>query len=377
MSGDPAPAPPGTRTVRSLLDVREADWDAVAAAGPLQQSYGYLRTVESAPGIDVRYVLATGPDGSVLGALPVYLPASVTGPHPPSSTLLAHLPLGDQRPPGWEAAVYAGVAHGYCNAVLIRPSVPLSQRAGVLAVLLDGARAERDRAAAGTVLHRHLVDGQQNALGRGTALIEDAEAVLDLPGDGWDDYVAALGKRRRYDVRRELTTFSCSGLSLSRGRLGDVWESAAALSAQVFARYGRPGAEPQRHARYRRIIEHWSADLEVVLLRRGTRLVGFSSVVAWGTDLYVLDYGLDYADAGDFGEYFHLVFYEPIRIAYERGLRRVQLGRGTLRAKTLRGARAQPLWTVADGLEPPPGVAEKWNADTSARLGLALPVTAS
>jgi predicted N-acyltransferase len=363
------------RTVASLTEIGPAAWDAVAVAGPLQQSYGYLRTVEVVPGVVARYATATDPDGRLLGALPLYLPGSVAGPNPPVTSLLRHLPLGEESPPAWRSAVYAGAAHGFRNAPLVAADLAAPDRQRVLSALLDAAEAVRERTGAGAVLHRHLLDGTEEiltgAVPGAVALVQDAEAVLELPGAGWDDYLAGMGSRRRSDVRRDGATFASAGLTTSYGRLGDHWRAVAELSAQVFQRYGRVDAGAERQARYRHIVAHWSADLDVLLVHRDERLVGFSLVVPWGEDLYVLDYGLDYARAGDHAEYFHLVYYEPIRLAYRLNLRRVQLGRGSMRAKTLRGAQARPLWTVASGATPSADRVTQWNAEALARLGLA------
>ena len=48
-------------------------------------------------------------------------------------------------------------------------------------------------------------------------------------------------------------------------------------------------------------------------------------------------------------EYFNLIYYRPIRWAYEHGVRQIHLGIGSLHTKTLRGGRLAPLWVVPVG----------------------------
>lgn len=354
----------------ALPSIGRDTWDALAIEGPLQQSYGYLRTVEVVPGVAARYVTVS--DGSrLVGALPLYLPESVQGSPPPESSLLLQLPLGDEAPSEWrDAAVFAGAGHGFRSELLIAADLQECQRSDVRDRLLGAAQAERDSRGLCAVLYRHVTDRGAGQIGADVRLIEDAEAVIALPGKTWTEYVSGLDNRRRSVVRRDVSRFERAGLRLSTAGLTEHREQAAVLSAQVFARYGQADALVRRQRRYARVLEHMG-DLRLVLLHSESHLIGFSTVVPWGEDLYVLDYGLDYERAGDHAEYFQLVFHEPIRLAYKWGLRRIHLGVSALHAKRLRGADILPLWTMVDGADcVPRPMVTAWNASIAERLGM-------
>ncbi|MEV4628240.1 GNAT family N-acetyltransferase [Micromonospora sp. NPDC049523] len=356
----------------SVANVGQAAWDAMAAGAPLQQSYGYLRTVEVVPGAATEYLVVTDGAGRALAALPTYLPAALDV----LPGLAADWPMGHTAPAAqWRDALLAGVGHGYRSTLIVHPALTVAERSAALRLLHRAAHDRRREIGASALLYRHVIDealpDMRDAAPDLTPVVESAEAYLPVPGPAWSDYLAACPYRRRLNIRREQAAFEASKLTLERGRLGDHWRRLAGLSAQVFQRYGAVGAEGKRLTRYRRMVEHWSPDLTVLLLRDTSGIVGFSSLVPWDGDLYVLDYGLDYDRAGAHAEYFQLVYYEPLRIAAAAGLQRVQLGKSALQAKRLRGAVVTPLWTLfADDTPPTAAEIDLWNAEQWQHLGL-------
>jgi hypothetical protein len=84
----------------------------------------------------------------------------------------------------------------------------------------------------------------------------------------------------------------------------------------------------------------------LITARTQRRLVGYCLLISWEDTLYARLAGFDYRLLRDAYEYFNLVIYEPIMLAYRRGLRYMHLGTGAPAAKRRRGAELTALWMI-------------------------------
>ncbi|QLE75586.1 GNAT family N-acetyltransferase [Streptomyces rectiverticillatus] len=173
------------------------------------------------------------------------------------------------------------------------------------------------------------------------------EAWLDVPGTGFDSYLAGLGSTRRHQVRSDLRRLDKAGITFTTRPLAEPYEElATALVAherKYDADYSRP---PEEFARYlARCAEVPGA--YVVRARLRGRTAGCHVVFHYRDVVWSRLIGVDESVPGVRGCYFGLMFYEPLRLAYRLGARAVHLGIGTSEAKYHRGARLEPLWTVA------------------------------
>jgi predicted N-acyltransferase len=179
------------------------------------------------------------------------------------------------------------------------------------------------------------------------AVAADPDAVLRLPGAGFDDYLAAFRSGRRRAIRRELAAFERAGYRIE---IGGLHGQAAALAPLLAAVQGRHGASDsvQRMRRYLVAQERAFGDQATVFrCLRGDRLAGFSLFYEHGDALWGRVAGLDYAQAErDAAVYFNVACYAPIHHAYRRGLRRVHWGPGSYDAKVFRGADLAERWSV-------------------------------
>ncbi|MFY1587088.1 GNAT family N-acetyltransferase [Micromonospora sp. WMMD734] len=175
----------------------------------------------------------------------------------------------------------------------------------------------------------------------------NADCVLDVPGDGFDDYLAALpNKRRRYNVRQEARAFAASGLTVRRLRLSECWEQGGVLASNLQRRYGHDHSPALMADVLRRQAERLDHRSVVFGCYDGARMVGFSLAYRWRSELVIRLVGFDYDRLRDAYEYPQLVFYSPLEFCYEEGLTGIQLGTSSLGAKALRGARVRPLWSL-------------------------------
>jgi hypothetical protein len=174
---------------------------------------------------------------------------------------------------------------------------------------------------------------------------------LALPGDGFDDYLASLSRRRRGEVRREIR----AGSSL---RFED---RPLAGHEHIVARFRRMAAE--RHGRFAdlepsfyklladsmgersRVLVAIASDglgeCDAALEGEGGRIIGVSCYLEHAGSFYLLHGGA----VRDRFAYFNLTFYELMRQAYRRGVRFINFRPASDEAKSNRGCT--PVRTVA------------------------------
>lgn len=318
----------------------------VMAAEPagLYQSRDWLRSVEQMSPELTRYVIAAS-GGTVLGVLPVYLlPPHRAGYYHPEQAFGIG---GEFTGPVAVAGGRAGYLTGW--------AVPgdRATRAGVLTALLRSAEAIADEAGAGALTVQYL-PAQEAAVLADTGLVDPAEvlmhaaaAVIELPGDSFADYVAALSTSRRSTVRNDLNRFGRAGLAIRTGRLSEAMEFAPRLVAALSGRHG--GSSDA--AKMRSVLLAQSAFLDassvvIAAARPGGEPVAFSLSYVYDSTLYVRFAGFEEADARASAAYFVTTYYETVRYAYRHGIRLVDFGVAPYRPKIIRGARLEPLYGV-------------------------------
>ncbi|MFL6127728.1 MAG: GNAT family N-acetyltransferase [Mycobacteriales bacterium] len=369
MTGD---AELATSAVSALAEVPAADWNALVAGRSFYLGWDWLRAQDRGQRVGARYLLVHRA-GRLAGALPTYLVEHETNDfYRPDRCV-------DGR---WRGRyLLAGARRGYANDLLVHPDLAGSEAAAVGRVLLAGlaARAAAESVdgalflyldSAGAERLRPLVPG-------GVPLLSAADAVIDLPGSGFADYLDALPRKRRWKIRHEIGVFGQAGLTLGVEPAGDCWAALAPLFGQVQRRYGHQADDDY----CRRLLERQAAALApqavVLTLRDGGRLVGGVLAYPWADTLYQRLVGLDYGRLGGRFEYFNLFFYHAARFGYERGLSRLHLGREAVQAKVNRGGRLRPLWSLKVPADPADGSAERWNRDEARRLRAQVSVPAA
>ncbi len=265
------------------------------------------------------------------------------------SGVVAGLDIDDARL-GASRAAYprqlVSAANGYGSPLVAAEPPAPGDLAALVAALVGEAR---QREALPAVLHcpgddllLEILAGQGFVVG-----MTDLYPVLELPGTGMDDYLAALSKGRRANVRKEIAqraggpTLTCVG-EHARPHLA----TAAELNASAYRQRGESGDRDRALSIYRRLLDSCGDNVILTLSHAGTRPVASAYLIAGTTDLLLYSAGLALPDSREVAGYFNAAYYLPIEYAYGHGLRRILLGPTGWQTKRLRGAQLRPLYSA-------------------------------
>lgn len=177
---------------------------------------------------------------------------------------------------------------------------------------------------------------------------------LRVEGDGFEDYLQMLPRKRRTEVRREIRHLSADGIETVQRKVEECFDDLVRLRLVHSAKYGRRVSEEKEVTRLRGLIDNFGHEsLTVFGSMQGSQMVSFT---------LFLDYrGVWYAvDSGGTGEnayaYFDTSFYSPVAAAYERGISLIRYSMGAWEAKTHRGCDLVPrqawILPLVDALRP-------------------------
>lgn len=325
--------------VHDITDVPAAPWDALAAQAGFYLSHQWLAAQQRDPTAEVHYALVHD-GGHLIAAVPLYVVDTE-----PNDLYRVHELLPDRAP---ARTLLAGARRGYLNAPLLHPRLTPDRRREALGRLVAAAGT---LAAAENAVPWWLYVADEAAVeladACGTKPVQlNQDARIPLPGSTFDDYLATLPSKRRVAIRRERRAFAEAGYELRTLRLSECADAAGALAARLQERHGHP-ADPAGLAGLLRDQAEGMADSGFVRAAfAGRHMVAFSLSYRHAGTVWLRSTGYDYARLRGAHEYFNLVYYLPIEDAYAHGATALHLGMESLRAKTLRGAVASPLWAV-------------------------------
>ncbi|MFJ6613256.1 GNAT family N-acetyltransferase [Streptomyces sp. NPDC091289] len=325
--------------VPDITDVPAASWDVLATRAGLYLSHQWLAAQQRDPTARVRYALVHD-DGHLIAAVPLYV-----GDTEPNDLYRVHELLPDRAP---ARTLLAGARRGYLNAPLLHPRLTPGRRREALGHLVaaTGTLAAAENAVPWWL---YVTDEAAAELADacGTKPVQlNQDARIPLPGSTFEDYLEGLTSKRRVAIRRERRAFAEAGYELRTLRLSECAAAAGALAAQLQERHGHP-ADPAAMAGLLRDQAEGMADSgRVHAAFAGRHMVAFSLSYHHADTVWLRSTGYDYARLRGAHEYFNLVYYLPIEDAYAHGATSLHLGMESLRAKTLRGAVASPLWAI-------------------------------
>ncbi|MBT2365578.1 GNAT family N-acetyltransferase [Streptomyces sp. ISL-10] len=360
-------SPTGLRieTVHTLEKVDPAAWDTLAEPEGFYMSHGWLSSVEYESGVTLCYLLAYRGD-RLVGGLPVYDVERENQVHYSRGPRLEQ--LGADPAGTW---TIAGSHRGYSSGILRAADCEEE----VLDALLAAER-ELGRPTPRTgSLYLFATSRTAAALHRRGAAVdfECGDATIHTGGRDVTAYCGSLRSRNRVELKREYARFRDAGYRLGRQRLSECLDEAAPLLANLQTKYGHSVTAEQSRTAFA-----WQAasldDCSVVFTARdGGKLVALSVMYAWRGTLYARAVGFDYEALRDAFEYYGVCYYLPIDYMSSHGLNALHLGIGSYGAKTNRGARVAPLWTVAladdpaDTPRPAPADVSRWRAEYGER----------
>jgi uncharacterized protein len=332
--------------LESASDLLVSEWNQLASAGGFYLSHAWLRLQEDDPDSPRRYLVARR-HGRLLGVLAV---DDVERENNDFYLFSAVLPEDHESPT--RPVTLLGGHGGYGSGLLLDPRLSRAETEDTAHALVTRAAEDAERGGRAAVFfylqeqYRELVGGVP---GVGEPLLARHDAIIELAGHRWDDYLTALPTGHRTKVRREVRRFGEAGYSLTVGPLTPWLPAAGEMLAAVQQRYGHdadPGGMADMLAEQ---IEAAEAHVSFVASdEQGP--VGFALAFPFGDTLNMRAGGFAYARLRKgAAEYFNLAYYEPVRWAYRQGLSRLHLGIESLEAKHNRGARLSPLWVVPVG----------------------------
>ncbi len=378
----------GARHVRIVERAAQvpAAWDELTGPGDLHLSTPYLRMVEATSGVPMRYLLhyrENELDGALATALTLpsspwlycrtdtVLEFSARGGLPGAAECLASLTDGRAVPRTVEEATKA-LAQEDATAPateLLMPSLVCGGRQfgrtrvlarddggtvpAVIAALV--ARAERVAAELGARSIAFLYVGerdtelQRSLAERGyVSCVSTYQAVLLLPGGGFDAYKAMLARRQRQSITAERRKLEAAGVAVDIEPLtDDLIGSLAELESQLFARHGGSWTAQQSATALRAVMRELGSDAFVFAARLDGELCGFSLVLRHLDHWFIHRGGFDYARIGNLPVYFEVTYNSVIEAAASSGVRAIHYGSGALDAKKLRGCTIEKFFTFA------------------------------
>jgi len=331
--------------VEDINDIDEAAWDAMTSSGAYYASRDWIRRHNTLFHPKTVYICVR--DGSRLLAVAPFSFARREPSYEHSQRRLADV-FGEDS-----TFAILGSRRGYRNKWLTHPEaggVELKDIVGhMVAAALDLARSWNVDAVVApylTAAATKLLAGQA-----GVSRIQEfsTEAVLDLPGGSFDDYIAGLGRQSRSNVRRERAQPLALGLQLQREPIRPgIADMLAGPMAQVEAKYGREFSVGGLRRYLVETLEDNAANARLFTCRSSSGdLICATMAFEWKSALYIRSTATDYAaDPPKSFAHFNTVYYEPIEYCLRTGLRRIYFGTETLKTKVARGCRTSPLYHV-------------------------------
>jgi predicted N-acyltransferase len=358
----------------SFAELDAGAWDALQPDS-LFTSSAWLRRVEGTLSPQSAYVLARDERGRPVAGLAAYLvqPGAYPLFDPPRlvvrpdllAGLAAFQPERERRETEALARALAPELAGrYPVAVCVSPYSSAAGIAGdlrrqdVAAALLDALhQVARDREARSSAL-LNLGERQRQALAgelrdRGyLGAVLAARSTLAVRWRSFDAYLASLPGKRRLEVRRELHAFQRHGLRaevVDGSALGGILQELIPLYASQQRKYGLDASIEAARGTLEWIRERFADVTRVVVVRDTDHALAFHLLYEVGGTIHSYLGGQTYEQrAHDGFAYFDAVFYEPVRLAISRGIRRIDYGTESYWAKVARGCALEPLTSFVD-----------------------------
>jgi hypothetical protein len=174
--------------------------------------------------------------------------------------------------------------------------------------------------------------------------IDRPVARLHVEWDSWEGYLrhARLHSQNAVSaIRREVNRARKAGLEISE------WEPGQPVDAELFRIYddhyrGKNGRGLDYPPDFLSRLNHDMGEaVRVLVARQHGRLVGSALMLVGREHGSVPLVGIDHSQDQGASAYFNLMYYQPIRIACEIGLRTLSFGNAAYAAKIRRGCRAE------------------------------------
>jgi Peptidogalycan biosysnthesis/recognition len=168
--------------------------------------------------------------------------------------------------------------------------------------------------------------------------------VLHLTGETIEDFLRTLPGKQRRDIQREIRRLAASGVSFGLSPLHDCFDDVIKLRCALVRKYrGVVDERAERH-RLRQIAALWrEQEIGVFHGTWNDHMLGFALFHGYRGTWYPYWTGADYDHPKHRGTYFQTVYYDPIMLAAQSGVRTIDYGQGSWQAKRARGCELVQL----------------------------------
>lgn len=333
--------------ITSLESIPEAELAPLTADRTFYVSRPWLLQTERLRGGGTAYVVTRNQDGELLGVLPVYWgKASARGYYEPYNRFLLRSG-GDFQESDWSPTYVIGSRTAYSCEFLLAPVLTQEERKQVLSGLIRYAQDHAASCGAASVSSLYMTNEGRKQLAEVVGedagfFLAGANSVITVRWNSLEEYLAET----KTSIRRERVAFEARGYNVVSRSLEESIDTIAQLLANLESKYGHK-ASAEGEARELRALAAVANHLSnVLILEYEGRAVGCILLFLYEGTIYGRSAGFDYDVTGDAFEYFNLAYYEVIRLAIEKGYKRIDYGMATYRAKLARGAKVEPLWGI-------------------------------
>jgi amino acid adenylation domain-containing protein len=360
-AGAPRADAVSTRVLRSFADIAPGDWNA---AGPrsLFASARWLSGVEGTLSEHNAYALIRR-EGRIAGALAAYLVGEgAFAPMNPAELLVATDML-EQIAPFQSAAERRRTAHlserlapelagigsaAVCACPYSREAAMLQRddsRDTALALVrtLDEIAGTWQARSAAALYLPHSLSPELAAVLDSHGYVRTTLAARSVLNVQWPTIAGYADKMRR--ARPEIRAWQESGLEVSTSEaLPDLITEIAPLYARHLQKYGAPLDIEAARRTLTWIDERFSDLASVVVVRDEGRALAFHLYFEAGDTIYSYFSGQTYDELAHKTKAFFIAsYYEPIRLAMNKGATTIDYGIGSYDTKTARGCELVPL----------------------------------
>jgi hypothetical protein len=233
-------------------------------------------------------------------------------------------------------------------------AAPPGERAAELTRLVAAA-AEQAAARGAATLAALYCDARDEDLAAafracgGIALPSWPDNTLTLPGQGIDDWLAGLSRKRRLAERADMRKLAEAGAEFSVRPLeaSDVgW--IVDLELGLYSKYGTSYRLAEARRLHEAYLHHLGGDALIVVATLGGSRVGFCSVIRHRDTAYTRQAGFDQDACAGVPVYFGTCYHAVIAWAYAAGVTTIDFSTSADAAKRHRGCVAHPrtAWAI-------------------------------
>jgi hypothetical protein len=351
-----------------VVEGLSAQWQTLAVDVPMLATPGWLRAMDGRLGDRPLTFLVQSEDRTELAAF-----ASVQTTSRPTEFFDLHhiiarptpdFPLTDQSranrtelsrtaPEKWVPSLIVMLPGYECV-----PVGPNSTEPKALAALVEGTLDWAADQGIPTVAFLYLRPAQQEL----ADALRDKEFTrlpltytwdLHLPGEGIEDYLTALPRKRRKEIRREVRSLAESGVDIRPADVWPVFDELVDLRCQLVVKYRGHADRAWEEARLRTMVADVAGGHPTLLLATADNIpVGFALFAPNRHEWLCLAVGYDYANPRSRLTYFGAAYHYAAEAAYVAGIRTLGYGQGSWQAKRARGCKPTLMTGWAHSTDP-------------------------